>query len=77
MTYEDERMQSYGLEARKGITIAESDKKKGCPISRVVPFVNPLNAEFNPICHLLALLGGATIVVVSRLRVHKYWNTNV
>ena len=31
--------------------------------------VNPLNAELNPICHLLALLGGATIVVVSRLRV--------
>ena len=30
---------------------------------------NPLNAEINPICHLLALLGGATIVVVSRLRV--------
>ena len=34
---------------------------------------NPLNAELNPICHLLALLGGATIVVVSRLRV-KYFN---
>jgi hypothetical protein len=33
--------------------------------------INPLNAELNPICHLLALLGGATIVVVSRLRV-KY-----
>ena len=30
---------------------------------------NPLNAELNPICHLLALLGGATIVVISRLRV--------
>jgi hypothetical protein len=30
---------------------------------------NPLNAELNPICHLLALLGGATIVDVSRLRV--------
>ena len=30
---------------------------------------NALNAELNPICHLLALLGGATIVVVSRLRV--------
>ena len=29
--------------------------------------INPLNAELNPICHLLALLGGATIVVVSRL----------
>jgi hypothetical protein len=33
--------------------------------------INPLNAELNPICHLLALLGGAAIVVVSRLRV-KY-----
>jgi len=33
--------------------------------------VNPLNAELNPICHLLALLGGAIIVVVSRLWV-KY-----
>jgi hypothetical protein len=30
---------------------------------------NPLKAELNPICHLLTLLGGATIVVVSRLRV--------
>jgi len=29
----------------------------------------PLNAELNPICHLLALLGSATIVVVSRLSV--------
>jgi len=39
--------------------------------------VNPLNAELNPICQLLALLGGATIVVVSRLRVKdesaKFW----
>jgi hypothetical protein len=33
-------------------------------------FINPLNAELNPICHLLSLLGGATIVVVSRLRVN-------
>ena len=32
---------------------------------------NPLNAELNPIYHLLALLGGATIVVVSRLRVNS------
>ena len=32
--------------------------------------VNLLNAELNPTCHLLALLGGATIVVVSRLRVN-------
>ena len=33
---------------------------------------NHLNAELNPICHLLALLGGATIVVVNRLRVNKF-----
>jgi hypothetical protein len=33
--------------------------------------INSLNAELNPICHLLALLGGATIVVVSRLRVNE------
>ena len=33
--------------------------------------LNPLNAKLNPICHLLALLGGATIVVVSRLRVKQ------
>jgi len=32
--------------------------------------INPLNAELNAICHLVALLGGATIVVVSRLRVN-------
>jgi hypothetical protein len=34
-------------------------------------FINPLNAELNPICHLLALLGGATIVEVSRIRVNN------
>jgi hypothetical protein len=32
--------------------------------------LNPLNADLNPTFHLLALLGGATIVVVSRLRVN-------
>ena len=37
--------------------------------NKVSNIINPLNAELNPICHLLALLGGATIVVVSRLRV--------
>ena len=37
---------------------------------------SPLNAELNPICHLLALLRGATIVVVSRLRVKRGgWST--
>ena len=35
-----------------------------------MPF-NPLNTVLNPICHFLALLGVATIVVVSRLRVKR------
>ena len=38
---------------------------------------NPLNAELNPICHLLALLGGATIVVVSRLRVKQLTQVHI
>jgi len=31
--------------------------------------LNPLNAELNPICHLLALLGAHHILHVSRVRV--------
>jgi len=33
--------------------------------------VNPLNAELNPICHLLALLGAHHIFHVSGLRVNS------
>ena len=31
---------------------------------------NPLNAELNPICHLLALLGAHHILHVSRVRAY-------
>jgi len=31
---------------------------------------NPLKAELNPICHLLALVGGHHILHVSRIRVN-------
>jgi hypothetical protein len=31
---------------------------------------NPLNAELNPICHLLALLGARPILHISRIRVN-------
>ena len=34
--------------------------------------VNPLNAELNPICHLLALLGAHHIFHVSRIRVKSH-----
>jgi len=33
---------------------------------------NPLNAELNPICHLLALLGAHHILHVSRIRVNFF-----
>ena len=33
--------------------------------------INPLNAELNPICHLLALLGTHPILHVSRIRVKQ------
>jgi hypothetical protein len=36
---------------------------------------NPLNAELNPICHLLALLGAHYTLYVSRIRVKPpYWH---
>ena len=33
---------------------------------------NPLNAELNPICHLLALLGAHHILDISRIWVNNY-----
>ena len=33
-------------------------------------FINPLHAELNPICHLLALVGAHHIVHVGRVRVN-------
>ena len=40
--------------------------------------VNPLNAELNPICHLLALLGTHHILHVSRARVNnRIYNTKL
>jgi len=33
--------------------------------------INPLNAELNPICRLLALLGAHLILHVSRVRVNS------
>jgi len=34
------------------------------------PTINPLNAELNPIFHLLALVGSHPILHVSRIRVN-------
>jgi hypothetical protein len=35
----------------------------------IINSLNPLNAELNPTCHLLALLGAHHILQVSRIRV--------
>ena len=37
--------------------------------ANAVPYINPLNAELNPICHFPALLRGHPILHVSRIRV--------
>ena len=39
-------------------------------VQLVTCWFNPLNAELNPICHLLALLGAHHILHVSRIRVN-------
>jgi len=40
-------------------------------LSKINYGFNPLNAELNTICHLLALLGTHHILHVSRIRVNK------
>jgi hypothetical protein len=41
----------------------------GCTLNKNI---NPLNAELNPICHLLALLGARRILHVSKIRVNIF-----
>ena len=43
-------------------------------LASVCASINPLNAELNPICHLLALVGAHHIVHVNRVRVKNACN---
>jgi hypothetical protein len=48
--------------------------RAGCGVACWFPFsaeINPLNAELNPICHPLALLGAHPILHISRIRVKE------
>ena len=46
---------------------------QACSAPLIFHTINPLNAELNPICHLLALLRAHHILHVSRIRVkHKF-----
>jgi len=63
----------YGVEERciQGL-VGKSEGKRplGRPKRRWEDHINPLNAEINPICHLLELLGAHHIFHVSGLRVN-------
>jgi hypothetical protein len=48
--------------------VTQVPQGKCCPVC--VGEFNPLNAEVNPICHLLALLGAHHILRISRIRVN-------
>ena len=47
--------------------------RSACKVPLFLLDVNPLNAELNPTCHLLALLGAHHILHVSRIRVNETW----
>jgi len=40
-------------------------------IRSILTVINTLNAELNPICHLVALLGAHPILHISRIRVNS------
>ena len=64
---------NFRMRRHKGVSMCglkdDSTKKKPLCASCVRICVNPLNAELNPICYLLALLGAHHILHVSRVRV--------
>jgi hypothetical protein len=43
----------------------------------LVIWFNALNAELNPICHLLALFGARHILHVSRIRVNEWEGSEI
>ena len=51
----------FHLDLHTGRPLTQSDNTRSC--------INPLNAELNPICCLLALLGAHHFLHVSRIRV--------
>jgi hypothetical protein len=60
------------IQAKKNINDTKKSSSSlvtGLEWSRGFQEVNPLNAELNPTCHLLALLGAHHILHVSRIRI--------
>jgi hypothetical protein len=46
-------------------------------ISGAVDFINPLNAELNPICHLLVLLGDLTFMGSCIVSIFQYMSNKM
>jgi len=55
---------------RLNIKTVKQQVKSACYVMHYM--INPLNAELNPICHLLALLEVRHILHVSRVRVKSH-----
>ena len=53
----------------KLLTTSQEKQQRNIFWSQTIPTFNPLNAELNPICYLLALLGAHHFLHVSRIRV--------
>jgi hypothetical protein len=54
---------------REKLQLSQAPTLKIYPkVAELIMYINPLNAELNSICHLLALLGAHPIFHVSRIR---------
>jgi len=54
-----------------------TDAQENCFKRSIKIYINPLNDELNPICHLLALLGAHHILYVSGVRVKQLQHVSV
>ena len=66
-------MKPFMLVSRSSINHKRFSERKQtlpcCNIFLILIWINPLNAELNPICYLLALLGAHHFLHLSRIRV--------
>ena len=68
--YRDKHMRANAWEGiGKELKIKSKFYVSSRDVRIVCPRLNPLNAELNPICHLLALLGVHHFLHVSKIRV--------
>jgi hypothetical protein len=58
-------LRALGLRKTVGVVVIR------LPQRELKASINPLNAELNPVCHLLALLGAHHILYISRIRVKE------